>query len=349
MYHEYDAEILLNKVKQVTIHHQYHWKPIWKTLEFLKPEEALKWVDRWAPYESIASEWACAQVYNKMSQFIVPRRAEFLRTLAAEIQNLIWHFNYIKEIFKAAEDEIYVENSLYLREMLFDVQEIWTGSRILPQFFTLGGVERDLTVGVKNKVSAILYEVKKDYASLLSQVEVDYKFLRLLAGVLPLSKNFVSTWNLNGIIGKASGFDQDLRHLQPYGAYEVVKIRPYITPTTKITEHIPGDALSRFYAALFEIRESMTICENLLHYLPAGDFNVDKHDIFLPQNTLVHAKVQAPSGAMYAMFVDGKISLSSASSRLAPVLESVFKDKDAESLTIAYASMGYDVSQGALV
>ncbi|MCB0348234.1 MAG: hypothetical protein KDD37_05330, partial [Bdellovibrionales bacterium] len=113
----------LHLVTKVEVPYELHWRPLWKTLETSNPYENLKRIARFDPHEAIAAEWGLALVYAQMSQYIAPKRGEALRTLAAELQELLWLSNYIINVLQACEEKIYVNNFFLLKEIVLDMQE----------------------------------------------------------------------------------------------------------------------------------------------------------------------------------------------------------------------------------
>src|SRR4051812_34991451 len=86
-------------------------RPLWKTLSNLSPTIAIKWIDRFSPFEAVACEWAFAGALEKHHNIKVPPRAEHIRTIYLEIQRILWSLRYISNIFSALSDEIRFQQS----------------------------------------------------------------------------------------------------------------------------------------------------------------------------------------------------------------------------------------------
>tara|TARA_B100001248_G_C27395734_1_gene465424 strand:- start:2918 stop:3940 length:1023 start_codon:yes stop_codon:yes gene_type:complete len=328
-------------IKKVCLKHQASRKPLWITLEKGRADYNLKIIDRFSPFEAIACEWVLSEVYSEMSQFIVPKRGQCLRVLAADFQEILWNINYLKNIFSSLEEEIYIQHCLYLRDMLLDLQEMWMGGRVLPQYLTVSGVERDFTVGIQAKLQNVLKSFEKDFMSFHNLVHQDHNLLNRMNGVMRLPKEVVQALDLGGLNAYSCGM-ASLNH-KSYGFY------PELEQYSPSSDLIQNDAKSRFLIAFDWIRFNLIQLNKIMTILPEGNFDLKEKPVYEPLLGYFVSKVIAPSGPLYANYIYKKVSLSSSSTRLKPFLEQILEGQEYEDLPLAIASLAYDEEQGVLV
>ncbi len=331
----------LNVVTKVEIPYDQHWRPLWKTLEASSPYDNLKRISRFDPHESIAAEWGLALVYSQMSQYIAPKRGEALRTLAAELQELLWLSNYIINVLKACEEKIYSNNFFLLKEIILDMQEQWFGSRILPQFILLNGVERDLTIGIQNKLVAQIKVFEAEFMIAYQKIVNDSILLERMEGVMKISKEIIHTFSWGGIVAIAAGVEIDVRDANKYGAYDTVG-------RFNLNGLHGSDAATRFIVAIEKIKHHVFVVKTLMTNLPTGQFQLDNTDVYESPNGFYISAIEAPSGPMYVSYMSKKIFISSVSTRLKSFVPQLLVGVEVEDLDLAYESLGLSLEQGAI-
>ena len=119
----------------------------------------------------------------------------------------------------------------------------------------------------------------KEYDTLLSGNIIAQERLRKI-GVLdgPTAVSIGAT----GPVLRASGVAHDLRKVEPYGVYEKVRFE---VPVGTI-----GDCWDRYWVRLEEIRQSLSIIEQLIDNIPEG-----KHLVMKPA-----VKIKIPEGCYYS-------------------------------------------------
>ncbi len=152
------SEVDFAKDKVVTF--KVRWgrenRPLWKNLERMNPVQAVKWVERFSPNESVAAATTLAQIIEKAFQIEVSPRARQLRLLYLEIQRLNWSFLVLSQIFSNMQDRLRFQQAFHLKEMTTNVQETFAGGRVLPQVISISGVEHDFSFGEVRKLCSSL-------------------------------------------------------------------------------------------------------------------------------------------------------------------------------------------------
>ena len=92
-----------------------------------------------------------------------------------------------------------------------------------------------------------------------------------------------------GVAGRASGFTGDLRRDFPHAAYDQVRFE---VPCYQV-----GDVLHRAQVRIDEVRESLSIIQQLLGRLPAGDIRAKLDEI--PPNQVALGFVEGWRGEIF--------------------------------------------------
>ena len=202
-------------------------RPLFETLSELPPHLAVRWVDRFAPLESLSAEWVLCMAYERAFGIQPPRKADWIRALQCEIQRVLWSCHYFANFFRVTENGYKEQIFWSLVDSLFSFQETLTGGRILPQSFRVGGVARDMSLGDLEKVRRMSREVESKAKESLQDLEEDSFFIDWLSRGLCLNQEVLTKLKVTGPNLHACGLEKDLRIDQPYGPYSEMKVRCY--------------------------------------------------------------------------------------------------------------------------
>jgi Ni,Fe-hydrogenase III large subunit len=329
-----------NKVQTVSFKWGLEKRPLWEAISKLPIDVAIKWVDRYGPFEAIASEWAVASAVEKALKIHVPERAEHLRAIYLEIQRVLWSFDYFARMFAAMGEDIRREEALRLREMVFEIQETLTGNRVLPQILRIGGIDRDLSLGESKKMKTLVQGLGDLFASFFPDAGSDPLLVKRLEDVLVIDQARALKISLRGPLGQASGVDFDLRTTHPLGLFQKYGIHCFEGSRK-------GDALARFRSVNFQILQSLKLLGLFLSSIPAGH-HFAKDDIKSIPDGVWASAVESGPGALYAVVSGNEIRLAGHSSRLRPSLESLLIGVPADDFDLALTSLGVDFAQADL-
>lgn len=147
------------------------------------------------------------------------------------------------------------------RDLILDVFEAITGGRVYPAgYICPGGVRRDLTAGIEEKILKTLEKI--DEMRLLEELE-NPTFQARTKGVGVLKLEDAVRFGATGPVLRASGMRTDVRKDDPYELYDQLD---FDVPVLK-----EGDAYARFRIGLREIEESIKIIKQVLEKLPKGE------------------------------------------------------------------------------
>ncbi len=217
---------------------------------------------------------------EKLFDIQLTPRCTVLRTIMAEIGRLQDHLLCVGA---AALDLGAFTGFLYefnQRERINDIVDFICGQRYHPDWTRVGGLVADLPCEdtfkkmVKTFIREQLPPAMKDIETLLNTNRI---FMDRTQGVGAVTKDEALAWSLTGPLARAAGVRRDIRKDNPYLCYadnwdgNGASAVEFKVPVMK-----DGDVYSRYFLRLFEMRQSISILEQLIDNIPAGPVNVDQ-------------------------------------------------------------------------
>jgi NADH-quinone oxidoreductase subunit D len=254
----------------------------------------------YAQYPSIASktdyvaamtaELAYVSAVEKVAQFEVPRRAQYLRVLVAELQRIASHCLWLGTWCLDLGGALGGGATVFLycireREMILDLFESLTGARLLYGFHQAGGTRYDLPPGWARSCRDTVDFVEKRIDEYEAMLEDNPFFLVRTQGVGVIDKQLAQELGLSGPLARGSGLDFDLRRAEPYSSYEDFDFT--------VPVETAGDCYARYRVRMVEFRESIKIVRQTLDGLPEGP-------ISSRPGVKSVAQVRVPKGEGYA-------------------------------------------------
>ena len=222
-----------------------------------------------------------------------PERAEYIRVIMAELTRVVSHLWSIG--FLLNDLGAFFTPALYAieeRELILDLFEWATGSRMMCNYFRFGGVAFDLPNGWVERARALVVDRLPgkidELDRLLSKNEI---LLDRCVGIGVLSADEAIALSAAGPVLRASGVAFDIRRAAPYGIYDRFDF-DVITG-----QH--GDVYDRYVVRLREIRESLKILQQALRDLPAGPILPGKKAYLIkPPAGEAYSRVENPKGEL---------------------------------------------------
>lgn len=158
---------------------------------------------------------------EKIAGIEVPARAQYIRTIIAELERLHSHLLWAGI---GAEDigfhSLFME-IFNLRERIMDTLELLSGNRVNYGMNRIGGVNRDIESPKEflSQIEGMLGALK---TVVLPAFIDNFTAKSRLVGVGPLSKEKAVEWGVVGPVARASGLDIDVRKDSPYLAYQAL-------------------------------------------------------------------------------------------------------------------------------
>ena len=232
---------------------------------------------------------------------IPPERAEYLRVIMAEFTRISSHLMAIGAFTN--DLGVYFTAFLYAfeeRELILDIFEAVSGSRMMCNYFRFGGVARDLPPGVYEKMRDLAFDRLPrrlaEYDRYLTENEV---VRSRCEGVGVLTPEDAIAYSTAGPVLRASGVPYDVRRADPYGVYDRFEF------DVAVRSH--GDVYDRYLIRVEEMRQSLRIIQQALDELPEGLIVTGKprYTIRIP-NGEAYGRVEGPKGELgFYIVADG--------------------------------------------
>jgi NADH/F420H2 dehydrogenase subunit C len=244
----------------------------------------MPYTDRLDYLNSMGNNLAYALAVEKMQGIQPPERAQYLRVIMAELNRVLSHLSLVG--FLLNDLGAFFTPFLYAfeeRELILDIFEAASGSRMMCNYARFGGVARDVDEDWLDRARYLAHErlpAKLDeFEQLLNDNEI---LVARTKGVSVVSPEMAVAYGITGPMLRASGVPYDIRRAEPYCIYDRFDF--------KIPLLHNGDLYDRYYIRILEAREAVKILQQALAQLPAGPIQTGK----------VAWQVRVPAGEGYA-------------------------------------------------
>lgn len=242
---------------------------------------------------SMSNNIAYALAVEKLMGIKPPERAEYIRVMMAEltrIVNHIWAIGFLLNDLGA-----FFTPALYMiteRELILDVFEAVSGSRMMCNYMRFGGVARDLPEGTLEIIRKLVFDRLPrridELETYLTENEI-VKSRCIGVGVLPRDKAIA--YAAAGPVLRASGVPYDVRRAEPYSIYDHLEF--------DVAVRYNGDVYDRYLIRIDEIRQSLRILEQVVRDIPEGEIQTGKpqYQVRVPAGE-AYGRVENPKGEL---------------------------------------------------
>ena len=269
-----------------------------KLAELLDYNQYVTIVSRMNYISPVANDIAWHHAVERLFGIELTPRCTVVRTILAELGRLQDHLLCIG---CAALDLGAFTAFLYgfnEREWLNDIMEYVCGQRFHVDCTRVGGMMSDLPDQeqfarmVKKFLREQLPPAVDDIEKLLNKNRI---FRDRTEGVGQISRDEAIAWSMSGPLARASGVKRDLRKDEPYLCYADNWDGQGASPvqfTVPIAQE--GDCYARYLVRLAELRQSVSIIEQLIDNIPAGPMNVggDDDKLVKPDKAAVYGSIE---------------------------------------------------------
>jgi NADH-quinone oxidoreductase subunit D len=240
---------------------------------------------------------------EKLGGIEVPRRGEFCRVIACELNRIASHLIAVGTFAQDIGAVTPFIHALREREAINDLMEEICGARLTYNYLRIGGVGYDITPQACTRIGVFLdhFEpIVDEYNRLLSYNKI---FVERLAHITPITKEEALQYNLVGPNLRASGVRWDIRRDIPYSIYPEMDFE---VPVGTGERGTLGDCYDRYIVRILEMIESCKILRQCLRDIPKGPPVAKVARKFKPPAGEVYVRVEAPRGDMgYYVVSDG--------------------------------------------
>lgn len=294
-----DSEIIAEAIPHIGYLHRCFEKHA----ENLDYRGVMPFVDRMDYLAAMSMEWGYALTIEKMLGTEVPKRAEYIRVMIAELQRLASHllfFGVYAIDLGAFSPFLYAFEE---REKILRLFEELSGARLLYNYIWIGGVWNDVTDEQLNRIEALcshLTEELKKYHSLVGENKI---FIGRTANIAVISEELAYSYGATGPVLRGSGIDWDLRKKRPYGMYEELD---FDTHVGKGEKGVVGDCWDRYQVRMLEMHESIKIIGQCLEGIEEGPIIGKVPKIIKVPEGELYFRTESPRGELgYHLISDG--------------------------------------------
>jgi NADH-quinone oxidoreductase subunit D len=246
---------------------------------------------------AMTSEFAYVLAAEEIGKFEVPKRAQYLRVIVAELQRIASHLLWLGTWCMDMGGALGGGATIFLycireRELILDLFEALVGARLLYGFFQVGGTRYDIPDGWAQKCRETIDLIDSRIDEYQRMLEQNAFFLARAKGVGIVSRELAQDVGIAGPLLRGSGINWDLRRNAPYSSYEDFDFR--------VPVETDGDCYARYRVRMAEFRQAITIVRQALDKLPSGPISSrpalkSVAQIRIPKGE-AYARVEGPRG-----------------------------------------------------
>jgi NADH-quinone oxidoreductase subunit C/D len=253
----------------------------------------MPFTDRLDYFNSMSNNLGYAIAVERLMKIPVAERADYIRVIMAELSRIQNHLVFIGMLLNDL-GAMYTP-ALYAfeeRELILDIFEAVSGSRMMCNYLRFGGVVRDVPEDVMQKIKDLVFDrlqAKTDEMDrLLSENEVLVSRLR---GIKVLDGETAIQYGVTGPVLRAAGVPYDLRRADPYSVYDRFEFDVAVRPN--------GDMFDNYIIRIDEIRQSLRILEQAVKQIPGGPINSQKpqYQVRVPAGES-YGRIESPKGEL---------------------------------------------------
>ena len=293
--HPVHPEPLLMKFKvegeqviDVEINVSYTHRGIEKGLEYRDYMKGIFLAERICGICNAAHTLCYVQNIEQLLNKEVPPRAKYLRLIVEELSRIHSHLLWLG---LAAHQIGFETLFMYVwrdRERVLDLLEMITGNRVVTSYNTIGGVRRNITPEMEQKIRKGLdyLEKRTKYFKKVIMEEPTVLVRTQNVGILK-PREAIELFAVGPVL-RASSIKHDVRADDPYAAHDEV-------PFNVIT-YDTCDVYARILVRIDEVLECINMIRYSLDHLPSGKYRIRLPVVIKPPPGESVSRVEAPRG-----------------------------------------------------
>ncbi|MFA9262704.1 MAG: NADH-quinone oxidoreductase subunit C [Undibacterium sp.] len=230
-----------------------------KLFEVLTAEKRVALAERISGDSSFHHALAYCQAIETLANVEVPRRANHIRMVLAELERLANHFNDLAFIMLDTGLSFGGSQGTRLRERVMQWNEKLTGHRFLRGVLTPGGLKKDVSNESLNALKIDLVDLENDFLEVMEAVSDSLSLLNRLQNTGRLDRSIGEDHGVVGIGARAVGIERDARADFPYAAYEMIHF--------SIPTETTGDVYARYKVREKEVHQSFKILHQAIDHI----------------------------------------------------------------------------------
>jgi NADH:ubiquinone oxidoreductase subunit D len=263
----------------------------------------MPYTDRLDYITSMANNLAYALAVEKLAGIKVPERAGYIRVIMAELTRIVNHFwsaaFLMQDLGAFATPMMY---AIEERELILDLFEEVSGSRMMCNYMRFGGVAADMDDDALNRAKALVDErlprAIEQIDAYLTKSEIVRSRCR---GVGVLTKEQAVNYSVSGPVLRASGVAHDIRKTEPYGIYDRFQF--------DVVSLTGGDVYDRSRVRIAEMWQSLRILRQALKDIPDGPYQEKQNYLMRVPDGDAYVRSESPKGELgFYIVADGNVT-----------------------------------------
>lgn len=255
--------------------------------------QMIPYTDRLDYICAMSNELAYVLTVEKLMGIKPPERAEYIRVIMAELTRIVNHLLAIgfqwNDVGAFYTPVVYGFNE---RELMLDLFEMASGSRMMCNYMRVGGVFEDLPDGWTEKARPLIFDRLPRFVDEFDRLLTDNEIWRARSiGVGILPPETAVALGATGPLLRASGVPYDVRRAEPYSIYDRFDF--------DVAVRYNADVYDRFLVRMEEMRQSLRILQQAMDQIPEGPIQTGKksHRVKVPPGEAYH-RIEAPKGEL---------------------------------------------------
>ena len=256
-----------------------------KLIEYKNYVQALPYFDRLDYVSMMAQEHSYCLAIEKLFNCKIPKRAQYIRVLFAEITRIL---NHLLAVGCHAMDVGAMTPFLWAfeeREKLMEFYERVSGARMHAAYFRPGGLQVDIPKGLLDDIYMFTEQFNLRLIEMEDMLTENRIWKQRLVDIGVVTADDACQWGFSGVMLRGSGVHWDLRKSQPYEIYDKLKF--------EIPVGTNGDCYDRYLIRVFEMKESLKIIEQCLNSMPLGYVKTNDFKISPPTRSEMKQSMEA--------------------------------------------------------
>jgi Ni,Fe-hydrogenase III large subunit len=215
---------------------------------------------------TVAYAIAFARAAESALGVVAPARAHWLRGLMAELERVANHLGDIGAICNDAAFALMHAHCAVLREQTLRAAQAAFGHRLMMDCVTPGGIAADMSPAGDETLVALVRTIRERFPLLVELYDGTASLQDRMVGTGIVKAELAARFGAGGFVGRASGGGFDARRAFPYPPYEGLDFE---VPTRN-----EGDVDARVWIRIEEVRQSLSLIDQILARLPGGPVTV---------------------------------------------------------------------------
>lgn len=275
-------------IKKVEPHLGYIHRSIEKMCESLSYRQFIYSTSRMDYLSAHINNLGCALAVEQGLGLEIPARAQVIRILMSELTRLASHQLWWGAMAMDVGAITPFFHAFREREMINDIMEETCGARLTMNYVVPGGVMFDLHPNFVSRTKDFLRFFKTKFHEYDELVTDNIIFQQRMRGVGRLSAADAVSFGCSGPVARASGVSGDIRKLAPYGGYDQLQFKEAIEQD--------GDCYARYLVRMTEMRESVSLIEQLIDNIPEGEFQAKTKAVLKLPKGEYYSRVETARG-----------------------------------------------------